>query len=87
MPVNEQVTDSITHINIKTVGEIPAMALGNFLLSTSQALGIVIHKATAAQQQAQIMMQVVTVQGVNALMAIGRSILGRSAKGIIEKEA
>ena len=48
MPVNEQVTDSITHINIKTVGEIPAMALGNFLLSTSQALGIVIHKATAA---------------------------------------
>lgn len=85
MPVNEQVTDSITQVNTKVVGETPAMAMGNLLMSTSQALSNAAHNATAAQQQAQITMQAATVQGVNSLMSIGSSVIGRSAEGIIEK--
>ena len=85
MPVNEQITDSVTQVNTKVVGETPAMAMGNLLMSTSQALGISAHNATAAQQQAQITMQAATVQGVNSLMSIGSSVIGRSAEGIIEK--
>jgi deoxyxylulose-5-phosphate synthase len=85
MPVNEQVTDSVTQVNTKVVGETPAMAMGNLLMSTSQALGNAAHNATAAQQQAQITMQAATVQGVNSLMSIGSSVIGRSAEGIIEK--
>ncbi|ADZ91906.1 RebB family R body protein [Marinomonas mediterranea] len=84
MPVNEQITDSVTQVNTKVVGETPAMAMGNLLMSTSQALGTSAHNATAAQQQAQITMQAATVQGVNSLMAIGSSVIGRSAEGIIE---
>jgi hypothetical protein len=61
------------------------MAMGNLLMSTSQALATAAHNATAAQQQAQITMQAATVQGVNSLMAIGSSVIGRSAEGIIEK--
>ncbi|WDD98048.1 MULTISPECIES: RebB family R body protein [Thalassomonas] len=87
MPVNEQITDSVTQVNTKVVGETPAMATGNLLLSTSQALGNSAHNATAAQQQAQITMQAATVQGVNSLMSIGSSVIGRSAEGIIEKDA
>ncbi|AWB67497.1 glycerol-3-phosphate dehydrogenase subunit C [Saccharobesus litoralis] len=87
MPVNEQVTDSVTQVNTKVVGETPAMAMGNLLMSTSQALGNAAHNATAAQQQAQITMQAATVQGVNSLMSIGSSVIGRSAEGIIEKDA
>ena len=87
MPVNEQITDSVTQVNTKVVGETPAMAMGNLLMSTSQALGTSAHNATAAQQQAQITMQAATVQGVNSLMAIGSSVVGRSAEGIIEKDA
>ncbi|SFD51759.1 RebB family R body protein [Pseudoalteromonas denitrificans] len=87
MPVNEQITDSVTQVNTKVVGETPAMAMGNLLMSTSQALGTAAHNATAAQQQAQITMQAATVQGVNSLMAIGSSVIGRSAEGIIEKDA
>lgn len=87
MPVNEQVTDSVTQVNTKVVGETPAMAMGNLLMSTSQALGTAAHNATAAQQQAQITMQAATVQGVNSLMSIGSSVIGRSAEGIIEKDA
>ena len=85
MPVNEQVTDSVTQVNTKVVGETPAMAMGNLLMSTSQALANAAHNATAAQQQAQITMQAATVQGVNSLMAIGSSVIGRGAESIIEK--
>ncbi|BFM50402.1 RebB family R body protein [Marinomonas sp. THO17] len=84
MPVNEQVTDSVTQVNTKVVGETPAMAMGNMLMSTSQALGTSAHNSTGAQQQAQITMQAATVQGVNSLMSIGSSVIGRSAEGIIE---
>lgn len=87
MPVNEQVTDSVTQVNTKVVGETPAMAMGNLLMSTSQALGTAGHNATSAQQQAQITMQAATVQGVNSLMSIGSSVVGRSAEGIIEKDS
>lgn len=87
MPVNEQVTDSVTQVNTKVVGETPAMGMGNLLMSTSQALGTAGHNATSSQQQAQITMQAATVQGVNALMSIGSSVVGRSAEGIIEKDA
>lgn len=85
MPVNEQVTDSVTQVNTKVVGETPAMAMGNLLMSTSQALGVAAHNATSAQQQAQITMQAATVQGVNSLMSIGSSVVGRSAESIIEE--
>ena len=85
MPVNEQITDSVTQVNTKVVGETPAMAMGNLLMSTSQALANAAHNATASQQQAQITMQAATVQGVNSLMSIGSSVIGRSAEAIIEK--
>jgi deoxyxylulose-5-phosphate synthase len=85
MPVNEQITDSVTQVNTKVVGETPAMAMGNLLMSTSQALSNAAHNATAAQQQAQITMQAATVQGVNSLMAIGSAVIGRSAEGVLEK--
>ncbi|KZN13036.1 RebB family R body protein [Marinomonas sp. TW1] len=84
MPVNEQVTDSVTQVNTKVIGETPAMAMGNMLMSTSQALGTAAHNGTGAQQQAQITMQAATVQGVNSLMSIGSSVIGRSAESIIE---
>lgn len=83
MPVNEQVTDSVTQVNTKVVGETPAMAMGNLLMSTSQALANAAHNATAAQQQAQITMQAATVQGVNSLMSIGSAVTGRSADEIV----
>ena len=86
MPVNEQITDSVTQVNTKVVGETPAMAMGNLLMSTSQALSGAALNGYSAQQQAQITMQAATVQGVNSLMAIGSAVVGRSAEGIIEKD-
>ena len=85
MPVNDQITDSVTQVNTKAVGEAPAMAMGSLYLPTSQALGTSAHNSTAAQQQAQITMQAATVQGINSLMATGTAVTGRGAEEILEK--
>ncbi len=85
MPVNEQITDSVTQVNTKVLGDAPAMAGGNLLMATSQALGTAALNATAANQQGGIVMQAATVQGINSLMATGTAVIGRSAEGIIEK--
>ncbi len=85
MPVNEQITDSITQVNTKVVGETPAMSMGNLLLSTSQSLGTTALNATSANQHAGITMQAATVQGINSLMATGSAVIGRVSEEIIEK--
>lgn len=77
MPVNEQVTNSVTQVNTKVLGDTPAMAGGNLLISTSQAA----LNATGANQHGTITMQA----GINSLMATGAAVIGRSAEGIIEK--
>lgn len=85
--VNEQITDSVTQVNTKVVGETPAMAMGNLLMSTGQALANAGHNATNVQQQAAVTMQAATVQGINSLMATGSAVVGRSAEEILEKDA
>lgn len=83
--VNEQITDSITQTNTKVLGDLPAMAMGNFYASMGAALSNASMNATTAQQQAGITMQAATVQGVNSLTAIGSAVLGRAAEEIVEK--
>ena len=83
--VNPQITDSVTQVNTKVVGETPAMAMGN-LLSTSHALSTGAHNATSAQQQGQITMHAATVQGINSLMSVGSAVIGRTSEEIIEKK-
>jgi hypothetical protein len=84
--VNAQITDSVTQVNTKVVGETPAIAMGNLQMSTAHALSNSAHNATSAQQQGQITMHAATVQGFNALMHIGSAVIGRTSEEIIEKE-
>ncbi|OUS25023.1 glycerol-3-phosphate dehydrogenase subunit C [Gammaproteobacteria bacterium 45_16_T64] len=85
MPVNEQITDSITQVSTSTIGGTPAQAMANLLMPTSQALSTAALNASAAQQQAQTTMQSATVQGINSLMAIGTAVVGRGAESILEE--
>ncbi|GLT18697.1 glycerol-3-phosphate dehydrogenase subunit C [Vibrio zhanjiangensis] len=82
--VNAQMTDSVTQVNTQVIGDAPAMAMGNLLVSTSHALSTGAHNVTAGQQQGQITMQAATVQGVNALISVGSSVIGRTGEEIIE---
>ncbi|WP_072055093.1 RebB family R body protein [Aliivibrio fischeri] len=83
--VNAQITDSVTQVNTKVVGETPAMAMGNLLMSTSHALSNTAHNATTAQQQGQITIQAASIQGINSLMSVGSAVIGRSSEEVIEK--
>jgi Killing trait len=83
--VNETITDSITQVNTKVIGDVPAMAMGNLFTAMGLALSNTGLNATAAQQQASIVTQAATIQGVNALVAIGSSVVGRAAEGVVEK--
>lgn len=74
---NSKVSDAVSQVNAHTIGENPAIAMGNLMLSTSHALANISHNATLAQQQGNAMMQAATVQGVNAILGIGMANIGK----------
>ncbi|CAG0981211.1 hypothetical protein ANRL2_02459 [Anaerolineae bacterium] len=68
--VNNHITDSITQVNTKVLGDAPAIAMGNLFQSTSQALGLAALNATNAQQQNNMTAQASTTMGVTTLYSI-----------------
>ena len=80
--VNDQVTDSITQVNTKVLGDSPALSLGNLFVATSQALSISAHNATNNQQQSYVVMQTATTQGVTSLFSIDTASTGVATQKI-----
>ncbi|WP_305968795.1 MULTISPECIES: RebB family R body protein [unclassified Mameliella] len=68
--VNPQVTDAVTQSNVKVVSEAPAMALGSLYQAMSHSTGILFENAVNAQQQAQILAQAATNQGVMQIYSL-----------------
>jgi hypothetical protein len=68
--VNSQITDSITQVNTKVLGDAPAIAMGNLYQTTSQALSLAALNATNAQQQSNMTAQASTTMGVTTLYSI-----------------
>jgi hypothetical protein len=83
--VNEAITDSVTQVNTKVLGDTPATAMGNLMMATSQALSTSGQNLTSGQQQANVMYQAATVQVINALMNTGEAVTGTVTDQIIEK--
>ncbi|KZN49798.1 RebB family R body protein [Pseudoalteromonas luteoviolacea] len=81
--VNGAITDSVTQVNTKVLGETPATAMGNLMMTISQALSVSGQNLTTGQQQANVMYQAATVQGINALLKTGNVATGKT---ITEKE-
>ena len=68
--VNDQITDSVSQVNTKVLGDSPAMAMGNLFMATSQALSNAAHNATSSQQQSNMTAQASTTMGVTTLYSI-----------------
>jgi hypothetical protein len=68
--VNSQITDSLTEASTEVIGNAPSIAMGNLYQATAQALANAAHNATEAQQQANILGQAVTAQGVALIYSI-----------------
>lgn len=83
--VNKAITDSVTQVNTKVLGDTPAIAMGNLMMMTSQALAVSAQNLAAGQQQANVMWQAATVQGINALMNTGNAVTGTVTGQIIDR--
>lgn len=81
--MNDQVTDSISQVNTKVLGDAPAVAMGNLFVVTSQALSNAAHNATNNQQQSYVTMQTSTTQGVSTLLAIDTASTGVATSAIM----
>ena len=71
MPVSEQVTDSITQVNTKVLGDAPAQAMGTLYQTASAAAGIALQNAVHAQNNQNAINNAVTIEGVNLLYTSG----------------
>jgi hypothetical protein len=80
--VNSEITDSITQVNTKVLGDTPAIAMGNFFIATSQALSNAAHNATNNQQQSYVTMQASTTQGVSTLLSVDTASTGMATERI-----
>ncbi len=74
--VNDQITDSITQVNTKVLGDAPSVSTGNFFVATSQALCNAAHNATDASQQSSVTGQASTTQAVATLLGIDTASTG-----------
>jgi len=81
--INNQITDSITQVNTKVLGDSPAMSMGEFFVATSQALSNAAHNATTNQQQSTLTAQATNVQGVSTLYSIDTASTGVSTGAIL----
>jgi hypothetical protein len=82
--VNSQITDSISQVNTKVLGDSPAMAMGNLFVVTGQALSNAAHNATTNQQNAVMTAQAATTQGVSTLYSIDTASAGEATTKIFQ---
>lgn len=68
--VNSQITDSVTQTDTQVLGDAPAIAMGNFMLATAQAMSNAAHNATNAQQQNYVSAQAATTMSVATLFSL-----------------
>jgi hypothetical protein len=80
--VNDQITDSVSQVNTKVLGDAPAIAMGNLFQATAQALANAAHNATSSQQQTNITAQAATTMGVTTLYSIDTASTGIATKKI-----
>ena len=83
--IDGSITDSVTQVNTKVLGDTPATAMGNLMMPTSQAIAAGAQNLISGQQQANVMYQAATVQGINALMNTGNAVTGTVTGNIIDR--
>lgn len=81
--VNSQITDSVTQVNTKVLGDAAAVAMGNLYQATAQALGNAAHNATTSIQQTNVTAQAATTMGVATLYSLDTASAGIATSKIL----
>lgn len=69
--VDPQITDAVTQTNVKVMAEAPSMAMGNIYQAMAHSTGMMFENSVNAQNQANIIAQAATTQGVTQIYAMG----------------
>ena len=85
--LNGQITDSITQVNVKVLGDAPAQAMGSLYQVAAQVSGLSMENAVANQQQITTLDNVVTTQGVNSISTMVPAIIARTTQEILTGNA
>ncbi|MEL6537025.1 MAG: RebB family R body protein [Bacteroidota bacterium] len=80
--LNSQITDSVTQVNTKVVGESPALSMGELMVVTSQALSNAAHNATSNQMNMYPLSQATMTQGVSTLLSIDTASTGEATQKV-----
>lgn len=81
--VNSQITDSVSQVNTKVLGDAPAVAMGNLFVATGQALSNAAHNATNNQQQSYVTMQASTTQSVATMLSVDTASTGVATSKVL----
>lgn len=84
--VSPQITDSVTQANTKVLGDVPAFAASNLMQAASQVTALSMQNAVSAQQQANMVHQASTTEGINILYSSATSVAGQSV-GVANRSA
>ena len=68
--VNDQPTDSVTQTSVEVLGSVPAVATGNLMTATSDALSLAALNASFAQQNMNAIAQTSTAVGTAILLSL-----------------
>lgn len=76
--VSPQITDSVTQSNTKVLGDVPAFATGNLMQASSQVMALSMQNAVTAQQQANMIHQASTTEGINILYSSATAVAAQA---------
>jgi hypothetical protein len=84
--VNDQITDAVTQNNVTTIAESASVATGQLFQAASSSLANAIQNAAFGQQQANVVGQATTTQGVNLLYAIDTEAVADATKKVSQAD-
>ena len=78
--VNGVITDSVTQVNTKVLGDAPAIAMDTLFMTTSQALANAALNATNNQQQAYLVGQTAAAIAISTMLRVDAEVIHPLAK-------
>ncbi|MBL4907933.1 MAG: RebB family R body protein [Sneathiella sp.] len=82
-PVNSQITDSISQVNVTTIAEAPAISMANTYQVFGQVVGASMQNAVSNQQGAATIDLAVTTQGTSVLYNLGASTAAKATSEVL----
>ncbi|WP_125717744.1 RebB family R body protein [Pseudoalteromonas rubra] len=79
--VNSQITDAVTQVNTKVLGDTLAVAMGNLMLASSQALASTVQRSALSKKFSMSPI----AQGVSSLYSIDTASTGIATRRMLNR--